>query len=67
MNMKSTCSTYDRNIIVHSTDRYPLRSYRLQFMCAAQLTSRLIAWRCDELDRLSPLTFAISTAFDSLW
>ena len=48
MYMKSTCSTYDRNIIVHSTDRYPFRSYKLQYMCAAQLTSRLIAWRCDE-------------------
>ena len=29
-------------------------------------SSRHVSLRCDELDRLSPLTFAISTAFDSL-
>ena len=49
----------------HSTSKIAtvLTDPSVQCMCS----SRHVSLRCDELDRLSPLTFAISTAFDSLW
>ena len=49
---------------------YRSRSLSTQILQATvhvQLNSRHVSWICDELARLSPLTFAISTAFDSLW